>query len=363
MRKKRLSRRQRLSILVILLAAVLAGAAATAYVFCLPVTVAEEIPILKYHHEAKIGYRVRLKSNAFYSSPVLEPGSPCLTAFVQGVEAQLTYRFTAEDQVRLKGTSGVTAVAQAFTRQGDKIWKVWERTYFLKPPQAFQLEGKTASLEERLWVDVEQYNRLVESLAQEAKVGFSEARLLLRWDLALEASSSKGAASDRLSPVLILPLNQTTFEAGGEPTAERSGAFTARQIVRLPMRENLRGGLPAGLAAGVILLLLFALGTEARQVSAAEAAMTSIQRRYGAFMAEVKEAEEETTADGVSLASIDDLVKVADELGKPVLYRRAGEEILFFVVDGRTRYAYRLALPPAGEGEETTSRTVTASRG
>lgn len=68
-----------------------------------------------------------------------------------------------------------------------------------------------------------------------------------------------------------------------------------------------------------------------------------IYKKYGPFLVEAEATHEESQASVVSLATIDDLVKVADELGKPVVHQESapGEEV-FYVLDGLVRYEFRL---------------------
>lgn len=342
MRKKVLARRLRLGVLLTLSLALVAAGLATGYVFRLPVIVTEEVPVLKYQHRAGIDYRVRVRPNEFYSSLTLGPGETYLTGFVQGVETFFTYRFSAEEKVGLEGSSKVTAAVEAFTKQGEKSRKIWERSFALVPPKEFRQEGKMVTLKENILVDLNRYNQLVESLGKEAGVSFSEARLVLRWDIGVGVSSVKGTAYEVLGPTLVIPLNQKAFEIGGEPVAEKAGAFTAERKVHLGVRQKLRYGVLAGPAAVGIALLLFGLGTQSQQISATERIRRAIYKRYGAFLVEAAGAGED--AGGVvSLSTIDDVVKVADELEKPVVHQKsaAGEEV-FYVLDGRVRYEFRL---------------------
>lgn len=330
-------------VLLVLFLAFGAGAAAAAYVFRLPVVVTKEVPVLKYRHRAAIDYRVRLKANNYYPAPVLGPGGTYLANFVQAIETLFTYRFAAGEKVALEGGSKVTATIEALTKEGEKSRTVWERSFALAPPQEFREEGKRAALGQRLLVDLNRYNQLVESLGKEAGVSFSEARLVLKWDVRVRVSSVKGTAYEALAPTLVIPLSQKAFAAGGEPVAEKAGAFTTEQKLRLSMREKLRYSILAYLAVVGFVLLLFTLGTQGEQVSAAEKVRRVIYKRHGAFLVEVTTTEEESETRVVSLATIDDLVKVADELGKPVLHQKSavGED-LFCVLDGPVRYEFRL---------------------
>ena len=63
----------------------------------------------------------------------------------------------------------------------------------------------------------------------------------------------------------------------------------------------------------------------------------------------------------VSMNSIDDLIKISDELGKPVVHRsggRSGDAESYYVIDGNTKYEYSFSKSEgqAGETEGTVGR-------
>jgi len=72
-----------------------------------------------------------------------------------------------------------------------------------------------------------------------------------------------------------------------------------------------------------------------------------VSKKYGKLMAE---ATVHTPMEGeitISLGSIDDLIKVADELGKPIIHlvpTIAEESHAYYVLDGVTRYQYLLSI-------------------
>ena len=308
----------------------------------LPVVVTEEVPVLKYHHRARIDYRVRLKPNAFYSAPVLRPGQTYLTNFVQGVETLLTYRFAAGEKVKLNGSSRVTATVEVLMKEGEKSHKVWERSFALALPKEFRQEGGAgAAFSDRVLLNLGRFSQMVEAFGKASGINLAEARFLLTWEVKAQVSSPKGTASQILRPTLVIPLSQKAFAVGGEPKVEKSGAFTAERTVYLNSRKRLKFGLLAASVAFSLALFLFGFLTQSHQLDAAEKVRRAIQKRASAFVVEAARAGEKPPQRVVSLATIDDLVKAADELGKPVVHQVLGPgKEAFYILDGEVRYEF-----------------------
>jgi hypothetical protein len=86
--------------------------------------------------------------------------------------------------------------------------------------------------------------------------------------------------------------------------------------------------------------------TEAATAAEVEAARA--RKRYGERMAEASGPMPAASGDNtVTLDSIEDLVKVADELGKPVVHYKpgAGGVHSYCVFDGTTCYQYTFQTP------------------
>ncbi|MGA9695215.1 MAG: DUF5305 family protein, partial [Dehalococcoidales bacterium] len=68
-----------------------------------------------------------------------------------------------------------------------------------------------------------------------------------------------------------------------------------------------------------------------------------IHKNYGARIAESSDDAPTADKNPVGMNSIGDLMKIADELGKPVVHQSTGPSAdfhLYYVIDGNTRYQY-----------------------
>ena len=67
----------------------------------------------------------------------------------------------------------------------------------------------------------------------------------------------------------------------------------------------------------------------------------ALHKKYAERVAEVR-GPVVVSGETIPLNSMEDLVKIADELGKPIFHQSAEGDQLYYVLDGTTRYQYTL---------------------
>ena len=89
------------------------------------------------------------------------------------------------------------------------------------------------------------------------------------------------------------------------------------------------------------------------ELSQTEKELLQVKKRYGKHIAEIIN---QTPIEGekiISLGSMEDLIKVADELGKPIIHQAPSqpqEPHAYYVFDGATRYQYIISTGSKEQG-------------
>jgi hypothetical protein len=81
-------------------------------------------------------------------------------------------------------------------------------------------------------------------------------------------------------------------------------------------------------------------------VSSFDRQIQKIQKSYGSRIAESIGDSSVNDKNPIPMNSIEDLMKIADELGKPVVHQcdgSSGDVHLYYVIDGNTRYQYSIS--------------------
>ena len=330
-------------------------------------TVSRPFPLWKWEHKGQWDYTVLLKPNILYND-VREMG-PNLTYFqalTEGIEAQFSYVFNSDQPARIEGTYDVTA---DITETNN----LWTKSFPVSPETPFLVEAEdNYSVKLDITVDREFYEERLAEINRET--GFTAAAILTYTaHVKVTASTAHGSVRELVDPTLIVPLFATgTYSLEGTHSKGRSGVVTGTEQVTIPGKPGkIQRYLPAvggvDLAGvlfpgdtdestryvpfvGLVILVAVAFGivTKNKPVTGGPVAREarSIQRKYRKRIVQT----DPTGADlpgqeVVPLTSIQDLVRVSNELLKPIVYSghpNPGDSHLYYVVDSTTRYEFRL---------------------
>lgn len=347
-----MNRRARLGIILALALLVLLPAYIALRAFQTPTQGISMVPVWGWTHWAEWDYTVFLKPNTVYGTRQLAPDLTYYEALVEGIEARFSYTFAADTPVRIEGWYEVTAELAVGKLVSERTL-VTPRTPFLNE------RGPSLTLELEFPIDRKRFRERVEEIAAEMGVGAaSDATVTYTAHVETTAGTEAGSTDQVLEPFLIVPLAGQTFTLSGDRSQNEHGVIRRSQEESFPGVEAQRRY--SLLAAGLLALLpvLFAVGTVARprRVDLLAREVRRIRRKYRKRMAQLGPGQSGLPGEeAVPLGSIEDLARVSEELLKPIIHSGPadpGEPHIFFVVDGTTRYEYRLSQEsPPGGGE------------
>lgn len=306
-------------------------------VFGEPLMIKENVPVYSFQHQGKMDYRVQLKPNTILSETYLDSDEVYYSKLVESIDTDFSYRYTADQPAKLKVIYGVVAVVEAP--------EMWRKEFLLVPETVLEEEGKTISFSRPFSFNLEPYQEYLRKANEQLGVSSREPRVVVRADINVVAESTAGKSSEKLTPSMEIPLASGKFKIGGTLSPEDSGALRAAEMVPNPRLQDRR--MRAVLFLGILTVLgaILLLWTEVKEpVPVREADL--IWRQYRDRL--VKAGKEFSVPDDlvfVPLGSIDDLIKVADEAGKPLIFQDATAPEMkprCYVLDGLTFYQYTI---------------------
>jgi len=302
----------------------------------------KEIPVYKYTQTGKINYLVRLKPNNLYDSPAIGPGGIYLTNFVDKVETNFSYDFTAEKEAKIYGAYDIKATLEAYGAGKDKPVKIWEKVFPLMEQKNFEFQGKQAAFKETVLLDIPFYNQFLEAVNKASEMNASEAKLVVKCNIYAKAQTPEGVVSENMAPELSIPLGGKAFNIGPEVVMQKPGALSIKQKSLSPEAKKKRIVFSSLSALLLLLLLAFGLVTEDKpaRIDPEKKMLDAIWKKHGDRIVQVLEKVAPQTEKTVHLSALDDLVKMADELSRPIFYEpRSGTGLhLFYIFDGYFRY-------------------------
>ena len=213
---------------------------------------------------------------------------------------------------------------------------------------------RSGSFDVNIPVDIAGYTALSQSIGAETGLPQESYNLTLSANLHTTGDTQYGRIDEVFSPVLKGAISNNVLRWNKNLSTSQPGAITASTTV-----PNFRAylGLKAGtarqicLAWGLIFLALFGFSvlmyfrSSTVRLSPVEKMAQGLKKKYGVRLVEAANYTLSEDDNIIPLNSMDDLIKVSDELAKPVIYLAFQTErdgYVYFVLDGVTRYQYSL---------------------
>ncbi|WP_027717943.1 DUF5305 domain-containing protein [Desulfovirgula thermocuniculi] len=304
----------------------------------------KQVPAYAYDQQAQVHYRVYLKPNGLYPAESLEPGMVYLTNFVDHINTHFTYRFRGERPAEVRGNYEVTAVVEATDGKEKKV--IWRREFLLLPKTGFAGSGREVAVQQVLPVRLPDYNAFAEAVIKSSEFAPEEVKMTVRWNVAVEASTEGGTVREQIAPTMVIPLVRKFFEVGGELAKSKSGAiYTTVSVSAAPAWERLLAPCAAVCGAGLSALLFLLLFTApaGAAVSPAQQKLRAALKKYGERIVRTDGAVSLAADGAIYVKSLDDLVRIADDLGRPVVCREDSSReaaATFLVLDGERAYVF-----------------------
>lgn len=302
-----------------------------------PLAVKRDLPVYSFRHQGKLDYNVQVKPNSVFDEEIMGPGKSYYANLVKSIDANCSYSYTADQPAKLTAAYSIVAVVEEP--------EVWAKEFPLVPETVVDAEGKEISFSLPFSFNLESYEKFLEGVNEQLGVVAREPIVTIGARINVVAETADGQASGELIPSMVIPLGAGEFEITGTMSPRDGGALTKATLVPNPGLKGRRT--KAVFFSGVLLLLgvTFVLLTEVREPAAASS-VDNFWRKYGDRL--VKAGSDFMVPDDlilISLCSIEDLIKVADEAGKPIIYQNrcfSQSTPACFVIDGLTAYKHPL---------------------
>jgi len=293
---------------------------------------------LSYSNSGKYDYVVNLENNTVYNKTELSPGEGIIfKQIVIDINASMTYSFQIDSTADISGTYYIQAIIQT---------DLWTKFYTVVPTTSFSTSGRVGRFEQHFPIDFTFYDSVVTIINSEIGINAPNPILIIKCPISLNAKTSDTTIYESFEPEITVSLNQKTIEFSDilsiQKTGSRSGTRQVFHQEVVDNRENWVGITVVFL--GVLLFLFFATKGESVVISKQEILLRRIQKKYGEWMVETKAKPVRPNTKIIPVNSLDDLSKVGEELGKPILHYISefnnDSYHSFYVVDESAAYEY-----------------------
>ncbi|MFZ5968815.1 MAG: DUF5305 domain-containing protein [Bacillota bacterium] len=305
----------------------------------------EKISLYSYNHRAQVNYRVYLKPNMLHSEESMGEGTTYISEFINYINTFFKYEFEGEEIADIQGDYQITTVVEGFTGEGEKYKTIWKKMYILQDTTPFQVEDKRILIQKEIPLNFNEYNNFVKKIIEDTKIG-SPVKMTVFWDVNIAAKTDKGVIKEKIVPTMEIPLNRSYFEITGDLIQEKPGKIEKTEQVQLPVNNKVVIIYSCMISALAILLIFLIFFTEERKATdPLKKTIKQILKKHGDRLVALN-SEAAVTCDSLSeVNSMDDLVRIADEIGKPIMYRYSQnlkDISKFYVIDDANIYFFKL---------------------
>jgi hypothetical protein len=302
-----------------------------------------------YGEDGWFDYEVYLEPNLLYETDVLrsdtipaaEPSSPSQTLgpglvyfpnIVDSIEAGFSYQFLSDKPAtNLVEEVEVTALLE--------YPGMWSKNFTL-----VSKTSKTGPFVVYFPIDINAFNAVTNTLRTELGFGAASYDLTVKATVHTTADIDSGHVEQVFTHSLQGQLGMTTFTLKGDLSRQQPGTVVEYTMVPVGKTWGFRALALVGLALAVFALLFVLRNRREAQtvpVSGMEEEALRAKRKHKGVIVDVHALPLTRMGEAViPVGSVDELVRTADALLKPVLHHAEADRHTYCVIDGGIRYVY-----------------------
>jgi hypothetical protein len=303
------------------------------YAYQMPTERTVTTTLATYTQRGTWQYQALLENNTFYNRTILMPGDGKLyEPILISVNASYGYSFTSS--VAPTNLSNESVVSVRFqTSRWEKTLMAWEMEEWLS------LDAQDENL--NMYLNISLIRDLFKTIDTETGSASSEFNITITPVIFQRANIQGNNVTSVFSPELVIGFRQ---DAGRyvdlSPTVStKQGSITTQEVVKIAEVESLRlMAVAAAVASLVGLLVALYLFFRSKPTFKADGADKIIAGIKDMMIGTNVVPEAKTVVD---TGSIDDLVKTAEILARPIMHVKTPSEHVFFILDGETKYQFK----------------------
>jgi len=306
--------------------------------------------------QGSFDYTIYLEENSLYETSTLKP--PATTPYAPPeqktlgvgpvIPSELVDRMETSYYYEFQASRPVTDLAEEVTITATLgSPDLWSKSFVLVPSTR-----ETGSFRVDFPVDIVYLNELLENIRTETGTAGEAYNLVIEAFVHVTARTDYGPIDEVFTQTLSTELGGGTLRWNEELELKQEGAITTTHITPNSNRYlglSVDGVKTTSLILGLIFLAIFVVSlvfyqkTKPAELPLFEKEAISIGKKYADRIAQASSQTPLASDKIIPLGSIEDLVKVADELGKPIMHQpptNSERQHTYYVIDGATQYQY-----------------------
>jgi hypothetical protein len=303
-----------------------------------PTTKEKLVPTYAYTHTGIFDYTIHIKNNSLFASKILKPGQGTIfKKLVDHINISFTYEFMSTRVSQVSGSYEITAEVQT---------NYWTKEFPIIRSKKFEGNTTQTTNSETFPLNVTTYEKYIETINEQTGVAATETMLTIKCTVFLSATSNEDEVNEIFTHSIQIPLGNNVITLEGELSKTQNGQKETTEEEYLPGVTSQRSNWTASSAVFIVLLIGVVLLTKSDMESLKSPSrhLKKIKRKYGEWIVDVDTPPSRSIgAEKVETSSFDDLLKISEELGKPIIHHENKEKNhTFYVLEETVHYTYTI---------------------
>jgi len=317
----------------------LVAAAAGLYYFSVPTEVETTVTLWAFKHTGRYDCVAELKPNSLYNRTSLRPEEGTFySRIIDRMNVVFTYVF--DSSLPATGTVDYNVSVVVSTKSWKKVLNTTSATFNLKDAKSF---STTHSF------NISKFGDLVYSIDKETGIFSYEYNVTISHAINVKAASDAGSVNEVFTPSLDF-IVKSRSESGDVIVPEgvnhaRSGGVTRQQKIVLGSlfgiyRWQYRYLSILGFAVAFSIFVYLVRWYRKTYPKAREKPIKDLVKPYRGIISDSLGSMRVKGEIVITMSSLEDLVKVSDNLGKPIVHTRRDKTHTYYLYDGTVKYEF-----------------------
>lgn len=306
-----------------------------------------EKTLCTYENKQEMDYKVNVNSTKLYDQKVVPAEQYYVSDYVESVVFNYVNTYTASVEAEIQGQYKITAEFRGYTmEQGEEAEKkmtVWSKNEVLKKTTSFTHTADKHQINEKIKVNLTQYNNFIKKLLEEENLSMPT-EVILKIEGKETVKLPKEEVEMPILATAVIPITSDYFKIEQQVSEAVEGKQTEEVITLLPMNHKLmitEGVIGFLSLVGCILVGIFVIDIEDKEKMIRK--IKGIYIEYGSKMVQVDVINKQGFKNNYKLNKLEDLIKLAEELEKPILVEQGQSmQPSFYVIEQQDLYSYHL---------------------
>lgn len=342
----KLKKRTKYMVLTIIAVIVMAALAGIIYELKCDKTQTMEMNRYTYTLSGDVSYTVLLKENPYYEELEQEQGKTYLHELIDKINLHFLETFEGESGAQVSVNYRVFSSVDAYQTNEGEILIIWNKEFPLVEETTEELTGENHFIEEDIELGLKEYEKFVDESKDNLGIALST-RLRVQMEGTYTITLDGETKEEPFVVQCILPLESQLMNLETVPSESKTDQFMETVSYERAVRNWLLILMGSIMAVGILVIIVILWkAKEPDETYLLKKGIDKLMRNYKSRMVEVEKLNSGCALERYRLTSMEGLVKVSDDLQKPILYQKNEvtkvKDYTFYVLEQDKIYSYRL---------------------